>query len=80
MLLICVSWVLIISVSAQQELPMPAIPSARALHHESIANSLNTILTLPDFRDDRSNVALDHKYTHHGYQHACFYRGERPAR
>ncbi|MCW3118732.1 MAG: hypothetical protein JWM28_2814, partial [Chitinophagaceae bacterium] len=58
MLLICVSWVLIISVCAQQELTMPAIPPARVLHHESIVGSLNTILTLPGFRDDGSNVAL----------------------
>jgi hypothetical protein len=57
MLLICVSWVLIISVSAQQELSMPAIPPARVLHHESIAASLNKILALPGFRDDGSNAA-----------------------
>lgn len=57
MLVICVSWVLIISVSAQQELTMPAIPPARVLHHESIVGSLNTILTLPGFRNDDSNLA-----------------------
>jgi hypothetical protein len=32
--------------SQQKELPMPAIPSMRVLHHESIINSLNTIAKL----------------------------------
>jgi hypothetical protein len=54
-LLVSVSWVLIISVFAQQELTMPVIPPARVLHHESINSSLNTALTLPGFRNDTQN-------------------------
>jgi hypothetical protein len=57
-LLVSVSWVLIISVSAQQELTMPVIPSARVLHHESITGSLNTALTLMGSRNDTHNGNL----------------------
>lgn len=58
LLLAAVGFWLIGSVSAQRELPMPPIPTMRALHHENIVNSLNTALRAQVTRNDTLNRSI----------------------
>jgi hypothetical protein len=45
---------------SQKEVPMPAIPPVRILHHESIVNSLNSIARLrPITRNDTLNQSIN---------------------
>ena len=44
---------------SQKELVMPAIPSVRVLHHESIVNSLNSIVKLNRKTDNALPVTLN---------------------
>jgi hypothetical protein len=57
-LLAAFGFLLMGSVSAQRELPMPAIPTVRALHHENIVSSLNTALRAQVTRNDTLNRAI----------------------
>ena len=62
-----VGLLLVITVFSQTELAMPAIPSMRVLHHESIVNSLNAITklnrksdnVLPVTKNDTLNRAIN---------------------
>ncbi len=57
-LLATVCLLLMGSVSAQRELPMPAIPSVRVLHHENIIGALNTALKTQITRNDTLNRSI----------------------
>lgn len=57
-LLAAVGFLLMGSVFAQRDLPMPVIPTIRALHHENIVTALNTALRTQVTRNDTLNRAI----------------------
>lgn len=64
---VVIGFLIVFTAFSQKELAMPAVPSMRVLHHESIVNSLNTIAklrrkednVLPITRNDTLNQAIN---------------------